>query len=335
MSKAFVCIALLAVIALNAGCAILRSNQAAPKMTRGVNLGNALEAPTEGEWGVILEERYFREIARAGFDTVRVPVRWSAHAGAEPPYTIDPVFMERIDWVVDQALRRGLTIVLNMHHYEELATEPDGHCERFLSLWRQIAEHYRSYPPRLVFELLNEPNSALTANKWNDLLFDALLVGRQSNPTRLVVVGPARWNTIEALGELDLPDDPNLIVTFHYYQPFEFTHQGAEWVTGSDAWLGATWDGMQVEQDILRGDLDRALTWAQKHDRPLWLGEFGAYEKAPLDSRLRWTSFVAREAEARGIGWCYWEFCAGFGVYDRETHTWRQSLLEALIPPDK
>jgi endoglucanase len=129
----------LAVIALNAGCAILRSNQAAPKMTRGVNLGNALEAPTEGEWGVILEERYFREIARAGFDTVRVPVRWSAHAGAEPPYTIEPAFMERIDWVVDQALRRGLTVVLNVHHYEELATEPDSHRERFLSLWRQIA----------------------------------------------------------------------------------------------------------------------------------------------------------------------------------------------------
>src|SRR5438477_12307598 len=74
------------------------------KLGRGVNLGNALEAPKEGEWGVTLKAEYFKAIADAGFNTVRLPVKWSAHAGGEPPYAIDPKFFERIDWCVDQAL---------------------------------------------------------------------------------------------------------------------------------------------------------------------------------------------------------------------------------------
>src|SRR4051812_1424479 len=70
------------------------------KIGRGINLGNALEAPKEGEWGLTLEEGYFEAIKKAGFDSVRIPIRWSAHAKAESPYTIDPRFFERIDWAV-------------------------------------------------------------------------------------------------------------------------------------------------------------------------------------------------------------------------------------------
>src|SRR5260370_26825961 len=73
-------------------------------LSRGVNLGNALEAPAEGEWGLMLKEEYFSEIAKAGFQSVRIPIRWSAHAGKEPPYTIDAKFFERIDWAIQQTL---------------------------------------------------------------------------------------------------------------------------------------------------------------------------------------------------------------------------------------
>ncbi len=62
------------------------------RLGRGINLGNALEAPAIGGWGVVLEEEYFRLIKEKGFSSVRIPIRWSAHAQANPPYTIDEDF---------------------------------------------------------------------------------------------------------------------------------------------------------------------------------------------------------------------------------------------------
>src|SRR5437588_3517226 len=81
------------------------------KLGRGINLGNALEAPQEGAWGVRLKAEYFAAIKKAGFATVRLPVKWSAHAQNEAPYAIDPKFAERVDWAVDQALANGLKII--------------------------------------------------------------------------------------------------------------------------------------------------------------------------------------------------------------------------------
>ncbi len=95
-----------------------------PVFGRGVNLGNALEAPEEGQWGVMLKEEYFDEIAAAGFDSVRIPVRWSAHADESPPYRIDAKFFDRVDWAIDQALKRHLTAVVNMHHYDGIFDDP-------------------------------------------------------------------------------------------------------------------------------------------------------------------------------------------------------------------
>jgi endoglucanase len=303
------------------------------RLGRGVNLGNALEAPREGAWGVTLEEGYFRLIEDAGFDAVRIPIRWSAHATRTEPYTIALSFFERVDWAVDQALSRGLIVVINVHHYEEIMEDPAGHRERFLALWAQIADHYQAYPADLLFEVLNEPNSALTSDVWNPLLGEAIATIRETNPDRNVVVGPADWNAVDALRSLALPpDDRHIIVTVHYYSPFHFTHQGAEWVPGSDAWLGTTWLGTSSERQAVVDDLDRAAAWAEANGRPMYLGEFGAYSKADIESRALWTGFVARQAEARGISWAYWEFCAGFGVYDRSRNEWNTPILDALIP---
>ncbi len=304
------------------------------RLGRGVNLGNALEAPKEGEWGVTLQEEYFNLIQSAGFDSVRIPIRWSTHASQASPYTIEAAFFERVDWAVDQSIQNNLQVVINMHHYEEIFTDPAEHQERYLALWKQIAAHYKDYPDNLVFEILNEPHDKLTAPLWNDLLVKALAVVRQTNPERNVIIGPAEWNSLYKLSDLRLPeDDRQLIVTFHYYQPFQFTHQGAEWADGSEAWLGTTWMGTPAQEKALERDLDLAAGWAEKNNRPLYLGEFGAYNKADMDSRARWTAAVARQAEKRGMSWAYWEFCAGFGVYDPQLQVWINPLLNALIPP--
>ncbi|MFZ5519266.1 MAG: glycoside hydrolase family 5 protein [Candidatus Zhuqueibacterota bacterium] len=301
-------------------------------IARSVNLGNALEAPNEGEWGVTLQSEYFRKIKSAGFTGVRIPIRWSAHAEVDSPYTISSDFLQRVDWAVNEALTNDLAVMINMHHYEEIMEDPYGQKKRFLGLWQQLARHYRSYSSALFFEVLNEPTNKLTAEIWNEFLVEAIRVIRQQNKYRTLVIGTAEWGSFSALKKLVVPeDDTNIIVTFHYYNPFQFTHQGAEWVSGSEQWLGATWRGTANEELAISQELDQVVLWAQQHQRPLFLGEFGAYNKADMASRYAWTNFIAREAEKRDMSWAYWEFCAGFGIYEAGTGQWNY-LLDALIP---
>jgi len=293
-----------------------------------------LEAPEEGEWGLFVREEYFDLIKEAGFDFVRLPVRWNTHAEQEWPYTVDPAFVARVDEVVKWALERDLTIILDFHHYEEMMTDPWSNKDRFLGIWKQIAGHYKDYPSSVLFELLNEPNDQLNASLWNQYLLEALAVVRESNPLRDVVIGPASWNAYDWVSTLDLSNDEHLIVTFHYYLPFQFTHQGAEWAgQEAQAWLGTTWDATAAEKAEIRAHFDSVAAWAQRHNNVRFLlGEFGAYSKADMPSRARWTEFVSREAERHGFAWAYWEFAAGFGIFNPDARVLREELLKALIP---
>lgn len=304
------------------------------QLSRGVNFGNALEAPTEGEWGMMLEERYFDLVKEGGFSTIRLPTKWSAHAGREAPFTIDADFFARVDWAVDNALRRDLNIVVNMHHYDELFEDVPGERNRFIELWRQIADRYKDKPARVLLEPLNEPHGALTSGQWQRLFDETLAVIRATNPERNVIFTGADWGGASSLRTMKRPEDQHLIATFHYYLPFQFTHQGAEWAEGSDAWIGTQWLGKSNDRVNVDFDLDQAAKWAKDNAIPLWLGEFGSYGKhADMDSRERWTAYVARGAEAREMAWAYWEFGAGFGVYDRAAGTWVEPIHRALVPP--
>ena len=302
------------------------------KLGRGINLGNALEAPKEGDWGVRIKDDYFQIIRDAGFNSVRIPVRWSNHTLKKMPNVIDKNFFARVDEVVEQALDRDLTVILNIHHYEEIMKEPAEQRDRFLFFWKQIAEHYRNYPDNLYFELLNEPNGDLKAKEWNELINAVIPVIRESSPDRILIIGPGEWYNISQLSNLSLPEnDRAIIVSFHYYEPFNFTHQGAEWTPGMDAYLGTTWSGSEQELKRLSDDFANAAKWAQRNNRPLYLGEFGAYSKADMDSQARYTAAVVSEAEKQGISWAYWEFCSGFGAYDLSHRKWYEPLLKALI----
>lgn len=299
---------------------------------KGINLGNALEAPREGAWGVTLKDRYFQDIKNADFNSVRIPINWSAHAGGQPPYTIQPMFFNRVDWAVKQALSHGLVTVINMHHYDEMNRNPAENMPRLEGMWRQIARHYRDYPDHLYFELLNEPFDQLTGERWQAVFPDLLRAVRETNPSRTIIIGPANWNGLHDLESLHLPvDDRHLIATFHYYSPFHFTHQAAGWIPGSDAWKGTAWTGSTQEREALARDFDEAAAWATRNARPLYVGEFGSYQAADMASRARWTRDVVDEARRHGFSWAYWEFCAGFGAYDPVALSWRERLLEALM----
>lgn len=303
---------------------------------RGLNLGNALEAPNEGDWGIVLQPWHFSTIAAGGFDSVRVPINWAAHADDSAPFAIEPNFFDRIDWVIDQAQANGLNAIINIHHYDGINRNPAAHRDRYLALWNQIATRYQQQPRSVYFELLNEPNDTgdnrLDAAAWNSLLADGLAVVRQTNPDRPVIVGPSPWNGWWNINSLELPEDENLIGTFHYYDPFQFTHQGAEWVQGSDAWLGTTWAGTPAERAAIDNAFDAIETWADNENVPIFLGEFGAYQPAAMDDRARWTDYIRSAAEQRDFSWASWEFGAGFGAYDRNAMQWIEPIRQALMP---
>lgn len=304
------------------------------RLGQALNLGNALEGPTEGAWGVRLREWHFEAIADGGFESVRVPIRWSAHADETAPFEIDETFFERIDWAIENARKSDLAVIVNMHHYDEFYDDVAGHEDRFYAMWKQIAERYAALPTSTVFfELLNEPRNDLDGSNWRNVSEKAIDVIRESNPDRMLIVGSGSYNSAIEMTRLRLPEeDRNLIGTFHFYEPFQFTHQGAEWVAGAEDWLGATWDGNSSESALIDRLMNRAVSWSERWDRPVFLGEFGAYSTADMDARQRWTEYVVEAAETRDFSWSYWEFGARFGVMDRTTRQWIEPLYDALSP---
>jgi endoglucanase len=231
---------------------------------------------------------------------------------------------------VGWALTAGLQAIINVHHYDELATAPEAHLPRLLSLWRQIAAHYARAPESVIFEVLNEPNSALSPALWNAMQPQLVAAIRESSPTRTIIVGGGMWNSLDGLQMIDLPDDDHLLATFHFYEPYPFTHQGAEWAVGMNLFLGMTW-GERHQVALVAERLQLAAEWSAAHGVPVLLGEFGVYDRADMDSRLRWTTFVRETVESLNIGWCYWDFAAGFGIFETESRQFNE-LYRALIP---
>jgi endoglucanase len=300
------------------------------KLGRGINIGNALEAPSEGEWGIVVEKEWFKVIHDAGFSHVRIPIRWSAHAATSEPFTIDPVFMNRVQEIIGWALEQELMVIINFHHYEELFAQPVQQTPRFKALWTQVAGTLKNLPDDVLFEVLNEPHGNLTAEMWNALLPDLLTIIREDNPGRTVVVGLANYGGLSGLDVLRLPTDSNLIVTPHYYEPFQFTHQGAEWVDGANAWLGTSWTGTVSQKSAVVRDFTAIADWAKLKNVPVHIGEFGAYSRAPMESRVTWTAFVAQTAIEKNMSFAYWEWASGFGIYDKNSRQLNIPLWKAL-----
>lgn len=301
------------------------------RLGRGINLGNFLEVPKSQNWGVPIQPEHLDRIKSAGFQTIRFPVKWSDHLSEVKPFTIDPAFANRVDQFVDRAEKVGLNVVLNVHHFDGLDKEPDRYLEQFEAIWLQLGKRYQSRGEFLYFELNNEPHDKLN-EQWNDVLQVGLAAIRKTNPTRPVIIGPTHWNGIWKLPSLQMPEDKYLIATVHMYNPHEFTHQGASWASPQVQAIRDKSFGSPDEIAKVVKELEDAARWSREHRVPIYLGEFGAYEKAPLASRVLWTETVARNCERLGFSWSYWEFGAGFGAYDLGTNKWKDELLHVLIP---
>jgi endoglucanase len=313
---------------------------AARALGRGVNFGNMLEAPSEGLWGLRLSDSLFDAARAAGATSIRLPVRWSSYATATRPFLLNPSILARVDYAIDAALARNMRIVIDMHHYRQLdgdaldsqetAVDPSVVDERFIAIWSQIAAHFRSRPETVLFELYNEPHGALSAARWNLLLNRALAAVRAVDTTRYVVLGPVQWNSAWKLDSLVLPqNDQRVIVTIHNYAPFDFTHQGAEWAGMANSPTVTCCSPTQLR--ALSEPIRVADAWRATSARPIWVGEFGSYGKGPYASRVVWSRAARDSMEAHGMTWSYWEFAAGFGLYDPATATTKVELRDALF----
>jgi len=278
------------------------------------------------------EWRHFAEIHKGGFDFVRVNLQAFKHMDAQN--RLEPQWLGKLDDVVRQAQKAGLGVILDEHDFDVCSEHIESCRTKLTAFWQQIAPRYANAPRSVAFELLNEPHDKLNGEVWNTLLAQLLATVRQSNPTRIVVVGPTHWNSLNDLPALKLPDDQNLLVTFHYYEPFHFTHQGATWAGEEVKKLhGITW-GSEADRAALRADFDKVSAWAAANKRPILLGEFGAYDKSgtPLDLRVAYIETARKEAEQRGFGWAYWQFEGDFIIWDMPNQRWIEPIRNALIP---
>ena len=336
---------------------------AAAHFKKGINLGNRLEAPNEGDWGSKVLASDFPFIAKRGFDHVRVPIRFSGHASSGAPYTIDAAFFSRIDAVLDQALAANLAVIVDMHAYDEMASDPSGQRARFVALWSQIASRYQNRPDTVAFELLNEPNTQLDST-WNDIAAAAIAAVRATNPRRLLVVDSVFWADPSKVSSLVLPDDANLLVAVHLYEPKLFSFQGKSWMGPEYMTTGVVFPGPPASP-ITPIAAASAVAWAKQwfdnyntlpaatnpsgpatiaaqvgyltsyiksQGRTVYNGEWGPQDVGAMDSRVRLVTEVRKQCEQAGIGWAIWEDPNNMKLFDSAAGTWVDAIAAALLP---
>ncbi|NOT85969.1 MAG: cellulase family glycosylhydrolase [Methylococcaceae bacterium] len=211
-----------------------------------INLGSGLESPEEGQWGYNIKQEHFGIIRAKGFDTVRIPVKWTkwvpegvwqptynpsplSHFNrslSQAPYTINPAFLSRVDEVISWAMQAGLKVVVNVHHFDELEIEPanpatyNNQEKRLIAIWKQLGEHYRNMPSGLMFEIINEPKGQFQGEYLNRTQLAALAEIRKTNPTRTVILTGDQTGGVPGIDNLRLPpNDLNVVASVHSYTP--------------------------------------------------------------------------------------------------------------------
>lgn len=341
------------------------AHKAARQFRKGANFGNYFEVPRGQDWGARYSLADVDRVKKEGFDHIRLPVAWHDYTGPGPDFTIEPEFFARVDPFVQAAVDRELGILVNIHHFEAFTSNPDSHRPKIVAIWRQLAEHYRTQPNLVAFELLNEPKDAATTDVMNGVYAELIPLIRKTNAQRPIFVGPGRWNGVGELSNLRLPDDDeNLIVTVHSYDPFQFTHQGASWGgPEQEFYRGVRFPGPPQEKFVPRirravppniqewinnyntkaGDenpcsparlqriVDATKEWSDYYGRPAHMGEFGAFEACDAESRASYYREFRTRLEQADIGWAIWDWRAGFRYWNPEADRPEPGMHEALF----
>jgi endoglucanase len=335
---------------------------------RGVNLSSWLEQTNARNIQFTrFTKKDFQNIKSLGADVIRLPINIHPMTGGSPTYTIDPLLLGFIDEAVDWAEELGLHIILDNHSFDPAVPTSAGVWQVLVPVWKQMAEHFKHRSTLVYYEVLNEPHG-INDVVWNAIQTMVIDSIRAIDTKHTIIVGPAGWNSYNNLNAMPVYADTNLIYTFHFYDPFIFTHQGASWTDPSlvplasvpfpydaarmpavPAPLAGTW----IQNDItnyaaignaakVQQTLDIAVKFMNDRKVKLFCGEFGAFDQNSInEDRVRYYQVVRSYLEEKGIAWTSWDYQGGFGIFKKGSagmfdHDLNVPLLAALgftIPP--
>jgi aryl-phospho-beta-D-glucosidase BglC (GH1 family) len=337
----------------------------AATLTRGINASGWF-----GGWGDYKPERTSTWITSDDLKLMRSLGLTYVRIGVDPVYfgygradaPGKEALWKRLDDAVDLALNNGLIVdlcVFPRDDYKQQLANDRG-AAQFLFLWEALAKHFANRDPdRILFELMNE-SEVQDPFRWIGIESSVVTAIRRVDATHTILASGAHYDSLDDLLVTEPLADENIIYTFHYYEPYQFTHQGATW--GSPEWLyyknipfPATVDALDSTLKSIPSDIARyqlflyaagnwtpetireriafAANWGHEHNVPILCNEFGAFrDTAPPDSRARYIEAVRSALEANHIGWAMWDWSGNFGLVTRsDTRTNGQPTIDPAI----
>jgi endoglucanase len=336
------------------------------KLRVGWNLGDTMDArvrrdnrvegvpitPTDQEtawFNPVTTPEMLKKVAEAGFDIFRLPVSWADFIGPAPEYKICPDFMARVEEIVGYGFDNDMTVILNLHHEDWHFPSRENYpaaSEKLMAVWTQIAEHFKQYCDKLIFEAMNEPRKVRTEVEWNEgdaegrevvakLGHDFIKAVRATggnNVSRMLMVPTYAASSSEGAMEGYVPSgDPNTIVSVHAYTPYEFAlktdYTQHEWKPE-----------LEKHVDDLFANIDKHLL---SKGVSVILGETGARKKGDnVADRAAWAKYYAATARKYGVPIIWWDNgrvegpdeWEKFGLLNRKECEWAYpEIVEAFV----
>ncbi len=330
---------------------------------KGVDLGGwfSQREYTKEYFDTFITEKDMDVLAGWGIDHVRLPVDYNVFETEEGEYKEEG--FEYVDRVIGWVTKRGLNLVLDLHktagfsfdkeEKQEGFFESEALQERFYRLWEQFARRYGKYGDAIAFELLNEVTDKEYCDIWNAIANECVRRIRVFCPETKILLGGYWNNSVEAVKDIAMPVDENIVYNFHCYSPLAFTHQSAYWIDGmpSDFHLGYPADVAEYTEAVktkapsmveFGGDTElerycpeyfeglfaEAVRIAEERGVALYCGEYGVINKADPEDILRWYMDINAAFEKYGIGRAAWSYRAvDFGLADEHM----ASVIDRLV----
>ncbi|MDE7294557.1 MAG: glycoside hydrolase family 5 protein [Oscillospiraceae bacterium] len=324
------------------------------EMRVGWNLGNTFDSlinnpdgsetteQWETAWGQpVTTQRLIDSVKAQGFNVLRLPVTWEGKFGEAPDYTIREDWLARVKEVVDYAYANDMFVILNAHHEEwnNPTADNEAAADKILrAIWKQIAEYFKDYNEKLIFEGMNEPRLKGTPmewtggnaeareviNHWNAAFVETVRATGGNNANRhLMVPTYAASTSGQVLNETVIPDDDKVILSVHAYLPYFFAlaepdSAVSEWSADNPA------DTRDI--DVLFADLkDRYIDKGQA----VIMGEFGSRNRMNTAARADCARYYITKATEAGVPCVWWDNNAfvgngeNFGLIERKSYEWR------------
>jgi len=310
----------------------------------GVNLTSWFQV---GNPGQIQFTKYtysdFVNIKSLGCDVVRLPVNMHSMTSGAPAYTLDPVYLSFLDSAVKWCEKLELYIMIDNHSFDpDVNTTPE--IEDILTkVWIQTADYFRNRSSFILYEILNEPHG-MTTTDWGAIQGRVISAIRGKDTKHTIVVGGSGYNSYTELKNIPSYSDQNLLYTFHFYDPFVFTHQGASWTSPSMVPLAGvpfpydlskmpacpqslkgTWIESNLNNYMNNGTIaavkqliDNAISFRTSRKVNIFCGEFGVYiPNSNAADRVFWYDIVKKYFEQNNIPWTIWDYQGGFGLFNK------------------